>query len=531
MLTHYARRAVHTRRRVTRAVSALLHVVFAASALYLGATVCAYVFEAATVRRHHVESAVYIFAASGLALGAVRGRRAALARPASAPEPERRAWAVAGMFIPGALLLYGNTLFLGLFSDDFVLRRHALAGEWLPQEEFVRPLPLLAWSALLRTARDPAALHLLNVLLHGLNASLVWRLARTLGLPPVSALVAGLLFLVYPASVEAVAWPAAVHDVVVATSALGFLLLAASHGTVMRVTAAVLLLAMGLLTKESAVVIPLLAIVLWARPGALRLTPGWPAIAAGLAVCAIYAGVRFAFVAIPATYLQGTGRYLLKELIARPVGTLTLPWSAAVFTSWPAIPFLWAVACIAAAFAWNWRASASVPASTVGRCLGAVFVAVVPVYSMLFVTRDLENARYLYLSTAFWAIAMMAFASSADGLVRGPLLVALTAIVVGAAGVQIHLSAWRDAANLRDRVLTAAARGLEDSTCGTVSLAGAPDSIHGAYVFRNGLPEALALRTGAVPADAPASCLLLWDGTAFRRAASAPGLVQATVTR
>lgn len=90
----------------------------------------------------------------------------------------------------------------------------------------------------------------------------------------------------------------------------------------------------------------------------------------------------------------------------------------------------------------------------------------------------------------------------------------------------------RRTARLRERVLQAAIDALHLSTCSTTSLAGAPDSVRGAYVFRNGLADAIVLRTGS-PARAGAGGVpdALWDGSAFQRAGSLAVPVQATFGR
>jgi hypothetical protein len=222
---------------------------------------------------------------------------------------------------------------------------------------------------------------------------------------------------------------------------------------------------------------------------------------------------------------------MLKELIARPIGTLTIPWNARIVQSWPAVAFLWALAAIVAAAAYAWSRTNELPATVVVRCVIAALVAVLPVYSMLFITPDLENARYLYLSTAFWVIALVAMASPVPALTPGRVLVLGAAIVVGAVGVQVHLTSWREAARIRERVLAAAEVTLKAAPCSPVSFFGAPDSVRGAYVFRNGLSEAIAFRTGAKPAPSSGHCTFAWNGSEFQRSAAGAGPVQASIAR
>jgi hypothetical protein len=238
-----------------------------------------------------------------------------------------------------------------------------------------------------------------------------------------------------------------------------------------------------------------------------------------------------ALVTVPDSFAQEPTRYLVKELIARPVGSLTLPWTTAVFRSWPVIPFLWAVTCVAGATTYAWRADGAVPPGTIVRCIIAVLVAVLPVYSILFITPDLANGRYLYLSTAFWVIGLVGLVSRPEGLTRAGLLAGCAVLVVAVVGVQMHLTQWREAARIRERVLVAAEDVLKTAPCTPVALAGAPDSVRGAYLFRNGLAEAIAFRTGAVPTDTAGGCTFVWDGAAFQPIGSLSVPVQATFDR
>jgi hypothetical protein len=299
------------------------------------------------------------------------------------------------------------------------------------------------------------------------------------------------------------------------------------------VIAAAAILLLALLSKESALAIPVLAIVLWVELPDPRRTSGWPVIAAGAAVGVVYVAVRMAAVAIPDAYAVAPTRYVIKELLARPVGMLAIPWSTVVLDAWPAIGYLWAAAVVGAAASYAWRTAKWVQPFAIARCLAAAVVSVLPVYSMLFISPDLENARYLYLATAFWVIAVIGFVTTpgAHRIGFGASIALGVAIAVGAVGVQRHLGSWREAAVLRDRVLTAAANALVTAPCPTVSLAAAPDSVHGAYVFRNGLAEAVAVRTGAQSLTGPGDCLLAWNGSNFVAAAPGSVRVQATFRR
>ncbi len=521
---------------VTHPVLLILGSTLAASTLYLLALLFGYVFGIGHVRRHHVETASYVFviAAALTAFSQTPPRRV---QPSGTVRP--RAAALLAGLVAASCVLYGNTLRLGLFSDDFVLAERALHGRWLSHGQFVRPLPSVLWGAILSVTRNPAALHLLSIVLHGANAALVSILASRIGLSRAAAVAAGLLFLAFPSNVEAVVWPAALPDLLVATCALAFLHLARGRISRERALAALAVLVCGLLCKESAIAIPLVAIVFWGVLPEGRRTAGWPVLASAIVICIAYAIVRITIVHLPESYAQVPSRYLLKELIARPFGTLVLPWTTVVLDRWPLFGYLPAFAVVAVGATYAGRPGKAVSPSLVAGYLLAALVAVLPVYSMLFISADLENARYLYLSTAFWATAVCGMASRPDdkariGSARTVIFVVL--IASAAVGVQWHLGAWREAAALRERVLAAAEGAMGTAPCSTVSLAAAPDSVRGAYVFRNGLAEAVAARAAsrwdaAPAAGAPGDCLFVWDGTRFRATSNGPVAVQATFER
>ena len=84
--------------------------------------------------------------------------------------------------------------------------------------------------------------------------------------------------------------------------------------------------------------------------------------------------------------------------------------------------------------------------------------------------------------------------------------------LVFAVSVQREVAVWRQAAELRDRVLADARAAIERAGCAQAGFTSVPDSVSGAYVFRNGFPEALGRAftdANAVPAD----CRFAWvDG-------------------
>ncbi len=498
-----------------KATHAIQPVALVGSVIYLAWLLFGYLAGVGGVQRHHVESASYILA---VIAGWTAFTRVTPSSAIAAPE-DAWWWGRLPLFIAAAFVLYGSALGLGLFSDDFVLVERAAGGQWLDRTGFVRPLPTALWQAILAVGGGAVSLHAVNILLHGINAALLSRLGERIGLSRGEAVAAGIGFLVFPSSVEAVVWPAAIIDLLATTSALGFVLASERRPTRAGIAVGAAILLAGLLSKETAVVIPVLACLVWVRWPHVRSTPGLPTLATGVAITIAYTVVRAAIVQIPGGFLQPPTRYLLKEMVARPISTLTLPWSQSVLASSWWLGYLGAVTFIVLLAFYSWRPQKAIPPSLVVRCVIAVLLSVVPVYSMLSISPDLENGRYVYLPTAFWVIGLAAMAAGEHGgLGRVARTIAFAAIAVAAVvGVQWHLSPWKEAAAVRDEVLAAALAVEDTSPCAARIFSGAPDSVRGAYVFRNGLAQAVAAsRRPAADRSRAGECRYVWTGSSFR---------------
>ncbi len=432
----------------------------------------------AGVARHHLESAWFWYVGGLLVLGLLRQ---AGPEPSSRPVGAREQRLAAAAFVLVLCLtwtLYAPTLGLGLLSDDFVLLDRARTGRFFARQPGDRPLPVL----LLRLLHEaglgaPTLLHASNLALHGLSGLLVLLLARRLGARPGHAVAAAALFLTFPASVEPVAWIAGQQDLLVACACLAFVELSARGASL----PALAVLALGLATKESAVAAPALAFIAGAGQARGRRT-----LAAACGLCALFAVWRVLGVGLEPALQVAPSRYLLKELIARPIAALAAPWAACL-----AQAPLWTTLSIACA-AWllgmhatEWaRGSAS--SARLSRAALWIWVAIAPAYAYFYVGPDLRNGRYLYLAAAGGAVVATELL---DALARrvSPLLAGLgLALILGAysAATRDALGHWQTAARLRDAVLTAPPRANE----------ALPRWHCNAPVFANGYDEARAAR-------------------------------------
>ena len=463
--------------------------------------------------RHHLETAWMIFIAVAIAaaacLPAARWTVALPSRAVAGP-------AMLVACIAASLLLYYRSLGVGLLSDDFVLLSLSpfAATDW----QFFRPLPLVAWQ-LIHPLAGPAGLHVMNAALHGINAFLVYRLTRFL-LPhaaPMQSVFAAAVFLTFPAAVEPVTWIAGVFDLAFVTAGLLYvdaLLRGARRGAV----PALLALGAALLCKETAVILPVLGWSLWFTASPPVRTLVW-----STAMVIAFAAARMLFSDPPE--ISAPLGYFLKEMASRPFATLGAPFTAAELSDAPIlfglIPQL-LIAGLITTYLIHRRHGLKplLPASW-------ILLGVAPLLSYFFISDTLQGSRYLYLPLVGWSILIAQLSDGGENRslrISGALLVCVM-VSYGLAGTVRHQSPWASAAATRDAILVEARRAVAAHGCEAATFADLPDSLEGAYVFRNGFAEA-ARQAGlrVVTGDAaPAGCPFAWRDGSFVATPAASG--------
>jgi hypothetical protein len=278
-----------------------------------------------------------------------------------------------------------------------------------------------------------------------------------------------------------------------------------------KIVAAIIVTVCAVLVKETAVVTPLLvALVLVARSGERLDRSEWTTVGSLLAVIGGYLIVRL-IVGVPATFLAvDDWRYLIKQLLAGSFATVGAPWTDTWWRTHVPLALLRALTIVALLTAGIHRWGRRDPRfrQAVAAALWVVAGAA-PAFSLFFVGPNLEGARYVYLSAAGFSILLAVFAGTAAELIvrrerhRRFALTAIAAIVAGSAAPAIlaDLERWQRAASTRDAVLNVVRSEAGRLNCTTFTPEGPADSSEGAYVFRNGLKEALDQResTPSVP--------------------------------
>jgi hypothetical protein len=470
------------------------------------------------IERFRLESVFMIFVASGFSAMLLRTKSVRRGLAASRFVTARAMAGAGAVFLLLALLLYAPALGVGLLSDDWVVADLTARGQWIYglDAAFARPVLPAVWSVLL-SLPDPAfALHAANIVLHALNALLLVALASRWRMTREQAFAAGMLFVLWPGLGEAIVWTSGMHDVLMTTFVLGALIcvLRADEEAAWAAGAVIFaLLAMG--TKETGVIVPVLGLGLWwsstPRPRGRR----------PLAVLAIVTGLALVFAAyrlaagVPEGFNREVSRYFLKQLLVEPFAALGAPWSVEWVRENPLVAFERACLIVALALvaALSWRRDAPGLRRTVAAAAW-VLVGILPVYSLFHVAANLEGGRYLYLPAAGFALLLAALGGAAVRLVPGylsaptlgTLVVALA--VPSAAAIPFEVMRWQEAARARDAILSEARSTPSLDACASFQALERANEIKGAFVFRNGLVQAL----GRDPAAPGPRCTVSWDG-------------------
>jgi len=314
---------------------------------------------------------------------------------------------------------------------------------------YYRPLMLLSL-ALDRSlfGLDPAAHHMHSVLWHLACVLALWGLLRKL-VPAIPALIGAAIFALHPVQIEAVALIAARNDAMAAAFCMGaLLLLADEQARPWRLGLAALLTFLGLMSKESALLAPvLLGCLDLARYGRPR---NWKRyVALGVGVVGFLAARHYANVgsaAMPEWSSWGlVGERL--HVVLGTYGTLLIwPWplTPARHVLWqhePVWPFLLGGVVAASLLVWAlWKGRER----RLGLAGLAWAVAAWAPTLMATVDKGLLGERYLYFPLAGVALLVAGTLPLVPRLVHG--LVAFCAVSIVA--IELRLPDWKDSRTL-----------------------------------------------------------------------------------
>jgi protein O-mannosyl-transferase len=433
-------------------------------------------------------------------------------------------------FLLLALAAYANVLNAYFLSDDFVQLGRIKTGNLSPvyaatQGGLLRPLFTLSLLVDLKLwGLNPLGYHVVNIALHALNAVGVFYLARALAqraelsgpTRPRLACAASLIFLLHPAHTEAVTWISARADLLATLFCLLTLLLLLAYTQTRspwQISCALLTFALALLSKESAICLPL---VLWlvllcvASRESKRAAFKW-----SVKVCAPFLLVLFGYIVVRAlllgTLIGGYGaerhlnfkqsvvvsqllRFALRALI--PVVALRSATFLESHTLSILLLALGGALLLLCGFLLSRRQTRHALASWTRRhaflwlLLGAFVCCLLPVINLRINVFDTQGERYLYLPSVFSSIALAYIAARLVRRTEGWWLALCLLLLCYAVSLWLTNRTWVRAGQLAHSIVNDLARpGGHD----TLLLLNAPDTLDGVYLYRNGLDEAARL--------------------------------------
>lgn len=425
------------------------------------------------------------------------------------------------LFLIAALLAFSSNINSYFLSDDFVQVGKVLHGDFSvawgqAHGGFFRPLFILSYIIDSRVWHyRPFGYHLTNILIHALNSFLVFRLGlrifQNLKLP-VSSIkaatgAAAVLFLLHPSHTEAVTWISGRADLLATFFCLVSLWCYCAYVDARRSVNLILALvvgAMALLAKESAICLPLLILIV-----GLYLSRGRRVLGAFGA----FALAGLAFVLVRASFLgsivggYGTGQHLnfapgwirdrLLEAVARSIlPALPAAWSWFLFKPLQSPLFILIALATLGLFAGaivfrrqRYEASARKSQNRLLLVLVSLFlVALLPVINLRLSLYETLGERFLYLPTVFSCL-LIGYLSVI--LIRNRTIwLILLVCALGLYSWRLYASnrLWREAAQLTRSIKDEL---VNSSSQNHLTILNAPDSLRGVPIFHNGLPEAL----------------------------------------
>ncbi|NOQ22641.1 MAG: hypothetical protein GQ565_08335 [Candidatus Aegiribacteria sp.] len=424
------------------------------------------------------------------------------------------------ILIVTVFLCFSNIVGAGFVSDDFVLvNRVASEGyysSWGGENgtAFFRPATTLSylfdysiWGI------NSTGFHITNLFWHCLAGIAVFLLFRVMMYrvsfrkPCLYGLLTGVLFLSLSSHSESVSWISGRADIIATALSLlsvFFYYRQLNNPSIFQATLALFLFFAGLMAKESVIITPLLWGIFLIYSAAksrenlrrnLRL----------LLICLLITGVYLALRIIPGNgffsnlrsggFLDISGVNIPENLIRYTFRVFIPPLPVSlrqVVLSFPLlVPITLLLLLVPFGIALHRKATGKQKRILL-LLIGCFFVSLLPVLSMKVSLFDTQSERFLYLPGVFAAGFLTVATVSLFKESRTSLVILVVLIFVQ--GIFLHRSNgnWRQAGRLCSSIVQSVSEYDADS----ILILAIPDSFRGAYVFRNGLNEAVTMFTG-----------------------------------
>jgi hypothetical protein len=359
--------------------------------------------------------------------------------------------------------------------NNFLAALHSPGGDGS-----YRPLGTLYYQFVKTFAgTSPLIWHSVGLVLHLLNATLVFLLAWKLWRDRTAAIVATLVFALNGTRPEAALWTAGNFDLLASACVLGSIILVLNRQTAWSLA----LVAMGVLFKESAYAMPLIAFfILWPAREFRKPLLG------ACAICAALFAWRWHLFHGPGGYVDPTTK--------QPAILSLHPLTAAkgVFLR------IWDILLVPV----NWDAPASwwMPLALTASLLGILYLAatgrrkqlclipatccaVLPAIHLILIGQSELGSRILYLAAAPFALLIGSLAITADKRT----LIVCAIMLAGMTGIlENNLNAWHAAAMQAQKLCDA-----------DWPIASAPGTFEGVFLFQNGFAECVGAHVKPQP--------------------------------
>ncbi len=400
------------------------------------------------------------------------------------------------------LVAFAPLLGGGFQADDFphvdrVLRRGPFAV-WSGGEAFFRPLVSVSfWLDAMIWGVDARGFHASNLLVHGLTSVGVGWLAMRLARQDGAAgrrlwLATAALFAVLPSHSEPVGWISARVDLWAALGAVTSLILFMRHregGGRSLLVGSLVALGLGLLAKESIVLLPVLVLVIELAHFGTAPVPALVRAAPFAGVVAVYAGVRAAMIGDPVGG-YGAGVHLDPATVAwtlrtYPVRVWLPPLPGDRYHDVSRVIFVvsgvWLV--------WALRRDPSATLRWVIASTVAFVAAAAPVLPLWVFRETSAGERLLYWPSAVACVAL-ATAVARFTLRRSFAIAALVAVGLGAVSSYRGAVSWAEAGRETERQARAIAALPQE---GRTLVGPLLDSRRGVFMFLNAFESAMRL--------------------------------------
>jgi len=399
-------------------------------------------------------------------------------------QPSRRFRAAIWLVLLGAATVPNlHGLGVGFLADDFGLLRAARLASGpldalriLPLRILYRPVSQLVWWLGLHLWNgSPLGYHLVSVLLHAANTALLYLLARRYMRSVYGGAMAALLFAVHPIHVEATTWLAAQPDLLCTAFALSSMWLSEHYissrgrGKHLALAGALMAFLFALWSKETAAAVPAIVFLrLAVLPGNRRWARAVGVTAAYTLALSVYLAVRFLL--LEKHWLGGEGtqvilwRGLFPSTSFLLAGQLFFPVHGSLFeSSLPRYVWLATLAVMAVGLLWWIRGLEFVSWQRLVLYTGYLLVPAIPLSTAgLTIGADMANSRYGYLPSIGLALLFGEICARRRGGRRQTHLVGVVTIVFAAVLSVWYVAPWRQAARLRDDLLAAGVRVVDE---------------------------------------------------------------------